>query len=176
MPAQYRNALLCVALMACLEGCNRARTADLSTAETRSDPPQRAALIRPSPESQRFVHRGRYGLLSTQPTAEQHDPLLQIIDVHLAPSLQSSVGDAVDYLLLRSGYSRCAATPAVSTLFSRPLPSVHYRLGPVSLRQALEVLAGEAWQLDIDRLLRTVCFIQRRSVTLVAPQFDEVLP
>ena len=106
---------------------------------------------------------GRYTLVSTEPTTEQRDLLAQIIDVSIPSSLNPSVQDALQYVLQRSGYSLCPVTASVRVLFTRPLPAAHYRLGPISLRSALQVLAGPAWQLTIDEVSRSVCFERQKN-------------
>jgi len=106
---------------------------------------------------------GRYTLVSTEPTTEQRDLLAQIIDVSIPSSLSPSVQDALQYVLQRSGYSLCPDTATVKVLFTRPLPAAHYRLGPIPLRSALQVLAGPAWQLTTDDVGRSVCFEQQKA-------------
>lgn len=106
---------------------------------------------------------GRYTLISTEPTTAQRDLLAQIIDVSIPSSLSPSVQDALQYVLQRSGYSLCPASAAVKVLFTRPLPAAHYRLGPIPLRSALQVLAGPAWQLTTDEVSRSVCFEQQKA-------------
>lgn len=115
---------------------------------------------------------GRYTLVSTEPTTEQRDLLAQIIDVNIPSSLNPSVQDALQYVLQRSGYSLCPITVSVRVLFTRPLPAAHYRLGPIALRRALQVLAGPAWQLTTDEVSRSICFDQRKTeagVALITP-------
>lgn len=115
---------------------------------------------------------GRYTLVSTEPTTEQRDLLAQIIDVSIPSNLNPSVQEAMHYVLQRSGYSLCPATEPVKTLFTQPLPAVHYRLGPITLRNALEVLAGSAWQLMTDEVNRSVCFERQKNdsgTVLVTP-------
>jgi len=106
---------------------------------------------------------GRYTLVSTEPTTEQRDLLAQIIDVSIPSSLNPSVQDALQYVLQRSGYALCPVTASVRILFTRPLPAAHYRLGPIPLRSALQVLAGPAWQLTTDEVGRSVCFEQQKA-------------
>ncbi|PUB42728.1 conjugative transfer region protein (TIGR03748 family), partial [Pseudomonas sp. GV047] len=59
-------------------------------------------------------------------------------------------------------------TASVRVLFTRPLPAAHYRLGPIPLRNALQVLAGPAWQLTTDEVSRSVCFEQQKTEAGVA--------
>lgn len=107
------------------------------------------------------LHYGRYTLVSTEPTPEQRDLLAQIIEVTIPSSLSPSVEDALHHVLQRSGYSLCPATPSVQVLFTRPLPAAHYRLGPITLQSALQVLAGPTWPLTVDEVSRSVCFTQQ---------------
>ena len=104
---------------------------------------------------------GRYTLVSTEPTPEQRDLLAQIIEVTIPSNLNPSVQDALHHVLQRSGYSLCPPTPSVQVLFTRPLPAAHYRLGPITLRSALQVLAGPTWPLSVDEGSRSVCFTQQ---------------
>ncbi|WP_226507225.1 PilL N-terminal domain-containing protein [Pseudomonas sp. MWU16-30317] len=158
------NLPISLALALALTGCATARTDATPVPKTAA--PVGSSATKPSLKSKSApdIAQGRYGLVSTQPTVEQRDPLLQIIDVHITPTLNATVVDALHFVLQRSGYSLCAATPGVQTLFSRPLPSVHYQLGPISMMDALDVLGGEAWQLQTNPVLRTVCFTQRQVV------------
>lgn len=118
---------------------------------------------------QAALRYGRYTLVSTAPTTEQQDLLAQIIDVSIPSSLSPSVQDALHYVLLRSGYSLCPDTSSVTVLFSRPLPAAHYRLGPIPIRNALQVLAGPAWQLTVNDVNRSVCFEQQNAGTRNTP-------
>ncbi|WLG48591.1 PilL N-terminal domain-containing protein [Pseudomonas sp. FP1742] len=120
----------------------------------------------------RELRYGRYTLVSTEPTTEQRDLLAQIMEVNIPSSLSPSVQDALQYVLQRSGYSLCPVTASVRVLFTRPLPAAHYRMGPIPLRSALQVLAGPAWQLTTDEVSRSVCFKQQKAdagVTLTIP-------
>jgi conjugative transfer region protein (TIGR03748 family) len=125
---------------------------------------------------------GRYTRVSTEPTTEQRDLLAQIIDVSIPSSLSPSVQEALQYVLQRSGYSLCPVSASVKVLFTRSLPAAHYRLGPIPLRSALQVLAGPAWQLTTDEVSRSVCFEQQKTdagvalITPVLPHQSEARP
>lgn len=118
---------------------------------------------------QEELRYGRYTLVSTAPTTEQRDLLAQIIDVNIPSNLSPSVQDALHYVLLRSGYSLCPDAAPMTVLFSRPLPAAHYRLGPIPLRGALQVLAGPAWQLTVDDFNRSVCFEPQKADSRATP-------
>ncbi|EER0424509.1 pilus assembly protein PilL, partial [Escherichia coli] len=108
----------------------------------------------PVPEVVRY---DRYLLVSTAPQAAQRDPLSQVIDIRIPASLKPTVADAMRYALKQSGYTLCATGPANGVLYRQPLPAVQYQQGPVRLRTALQVMAGPAWQLEVDDVQRVVC-------------------
>ena len=105
---------------------------------------------------------GRYITVSDKPTAEQRDLLQVKIQVEF-PEESKSVGDALRTLLskqgLRLGSTRSEAhRQQLKRLLKQPLPAVHRNLGPMSLKDALETLAGPAWSLVYDPMNRLVSF------------------
>ncbi|MCO1988059.1 pilus assembly protein PilL, partial [Pseudomonas aeruginosa] len=67
----------------------------------------------------------------------------------------------------RSGYSLCPAEAGhVNILYTRPLPAAQYKLGPMTLRNTLQVLSGPAWQVKVDEVARQVCFVLRPGYQL----------
>jgi conjugative transfer region protein (TIGR03748 family) len=136
--------------------------------------PEPEARAQPVPDGWIPVARyGRYTLVELAPEAAQRDLLLQVIDVSMPATLPATVGDALRYVLLRSGYRLCANDAQASTLYQFPLPAAHLRLGPITLREALLTLAGPAWDLRIDDTARRVCFAQRVDDGSLSP-FDSV--
>lgn len=105
-----------------------------------------------------LVRSARYTLTSTLPSLDQEDLMSQIIEVTIPATLNPTVGDAVKHALARSGYSLAATEPASHVLYSRPLPAAHYKLGPMKLRDTLQVLAGPAWRVKVDEVTRQVEF------------------
>jgi len=86
--------------------------------------------------------------------------MAQVIDINIPSGMRPNVGDALHYVLERSGYSLCAETEGQSqSLYAQPLPANLYNLGPLTLRNALQVIAGPAWQVQVDELNRGVCFV-----------------
>ena len=103
---------------------------------------------------------GRYVTAHLGVDAVQSDLLSVVVRVAFSPSI-TTVGEALDHLLLRSGYAMAsldASDPNLPVLLTRPLPQVHRKLGPVRLKEALEVLAGSAWSLTIDPVNRLVSY------------------
>lgn len=152
----HTSTLSTVGLMVALVGCSTPPTAPA---------PLPAVPSIPSPKPKElpsdWVLQDRYTLTRTRPTLEQREPLYQLINVQIAPAPHASVGDALRHVLQRSGYSLCPDSPAVVRLFSRPLPAIHEQLGLISLLDALTIIGGPAWQVEIDPVDRTVCYALR---------------
>ncbi|MFJ2969507.1 PFGI-1 class ICE element type IV pilus protein PilL2 [Pseudomonas fulva] len=129
-----------------------------------------AALPKPKAQLPAWVRQDRYTLVTTRPRLEQRQPLYQLVNVQIAPALHATVGEALSHVLRRSGYTLCADSAAVDRLFRRPLPAVQHQLGPISLLDALTIIGGPAWRLDIDPVERTVCYVLR--VPSPAPPFS----
>lgn len=119
--------------------------------------PAIALQIEPSPN----VRLGRYTKANTSPRPEQLDLLSQVIDIHIPQSLTTNVQHALNYILRYSGYSLCPATSELRQLYMYPLPASHYRLGPITLRNAVVTLAGSAWRPIVDEKARSICFVSR---------------
>lgn len=134
------------------------------------------------PDPIQVIHQGRYALVSTAPSIEQQHLMSQIVDITIPPNINATVREAMDYTMLRSGYTLCdAPMPEVATLYSRPLPAAHYRLGPMTLGNALQVLAGPAFYVVADELARNVCLVVRseyqpQPVLQAPPQAVETRP
>lgn len=105
------------------------------------------------------IRYGRYQLVEVGATPEQRALLGQIVDLNIPLSTKNktTVAQGIEYLLLNSGYSLCSSE-AIEPLSRLELPLAHYHLGPIRLQEALDVLVGNAWQMDVDDRERTVCF------------------
>ncbi|WP_419709594.1 PilL N-terminal domain-containing protein [Pseudomonas sp. NFX224] len=143
-------------LIIALAGCNTPPPAATPTALEPSVQP--SPLPKQTPAVPAWVRQDRYTLASTRPTLEQRQPLYQLINIQIAPALHANVGDALRHVLQRSGYTLCPGGAKLAVLFNRSLPAVHHHLGPISLLDALTVIGGPAWKLDIDPVNRTVCY------------------
>ncbi|RUS67763.1 hypothetical protein CUZ56_00240 [Saezia sanguinis] len=107
------------------------------------------------------VRYGRYTLVEVMPEQGQRDLMAQVIDVSFPLSqgmTDTTVGQAMRYVLQRSGYQMC---DTLNTFDALLLPLVHAHLGPMQLRDALMVLAGPAWTLQVNETTRQVCFVSR---------------
>ena len=100
------------------------------------------------------VRLARYTLQSATAEAGQLDLLAALIETEFPPQIETA-GDAIDYVLLRSGYRRID-TPAARRTMNHPLPRAHRKIGPIDLRTAIKTLAGEPWYLHEDSIQRVV--------------------
>lgn len=159
-----------LALMAMCAGCALIEKKQEPVAETINPnyigPDIYANRDHGSDQENDVVRSGRYTLTRTSPTAAQEDLLSQIVEVTIPSSIKPSVGDAIRHALSRSGYSLCAQTPQSQVLYSRDLPAAHYKIGPMRLRDALQVLGGPAWRVEADEVQRTVCYSLRNGYKL----------
>ena len=103
-----------------------------------------------------LLRTDRYTLQQLAASPTQTDPLSTIVQTEY-PAQIETVGDAVDYLLLRSGYAHIRSEEAESAL-ELPLPRIHRRMGPIDLRTALTTLLGPNWELKENRTLRLIWF------------------
>lgn len=159
----------------------------IGCATTASPPPLAAAQHLPDPQTPDLVppapgadaaglrpvtRYGRYTLIELVPELAQRDLMQQIVEVTIPPSFDTSVGDALQHVLLRSGFRQCDSTDA-AVLYALPLPAAHLHLGPLALRDVLLTLAGPAWDVSVDEGERRVCFKRRTEPTttdIAAPQ------
>ena len=111
----------------------------------------------PVPAPVPVTRYNRYTLIELVAEPAQRDLMQQIIEITIPPTLDATVGDAMRYVLLRSGYRLCSGIEA-SALYMLPLPAAHLHLGPLTLRDALLTLAGPGWNLSVDDVFRQVCF------------------
>jgi len=147
--------LLCLGLA--LAGCASTQPESHPISVT-VQPPGQAFTGRAAPAHVRY---DRYTVVSTNPRLDQLELLDQIIDLRIPDTLTPSLHQAMTYALRHSGYQLCPAAGDVSLLFAHHLPASHYRLGPMSMRNALQLLAGPAWELRVNELDRQICFAIR---------------
>lgn len=113
-----------------------------------------------------YIQTGRYTKVINEPVEAQKNPLKVVIDTRLSAQI-ATVQDAVMFLLTRSGYELADAsvlTPDARTLLSHKLPEVHRTIGPMTLDEALSMLAGEAFELVVDPINRKVAYVANREL------------
>jgi type IV pili sensor histidine kinase/response regulator len=131
--------------------------------QTQTAPAQTAQTDKTPPDSQNGValvsRAGRYTLIELGPDDAQRALMQQLVQTSIPVSMDATVGDGLRFLLSRTGYRICDEGHDVWALdlFALPLPAAHYRLGPMTLRQALLTLIGPAWTLQVNEARRQVC-------------------
>ena len=109
----------------------------------------------------------RYTLVELTPQPTQQDLMLQIVDISLPNDWSITVGDALRYVLQRSGFQLCGGPSLLDEL---PLPAAHLRIGPVTLHDALLTLVGLGWEMRIDQMARRICFLPRDEAQSSTPK------
>lgn len=127
-------------------------------ASTPSDSAAAALDTEPSSATRSAIRMGRYNLVEIGADVSQRDLMEQIVQTDIPHSVSANVGDTLRYVLQRSGYRLCDSREMTAVLDGLPLPAVHYHLGPLTLREALQVLVGPGWRLDLTPSERRVCF------------------
>ena len=110
------------------------------------------------------IRLARYTLQSATAEAGQLDLLAALIEIEFPPHIETA-GDAIDYVLLRSGYRRIE-TPDAQRTMDLPLPRAHRKIGPLDLRSAIQTLAGEPWHLHEDHIQRVIWLTLKDDVDL----------
>lgn len=128
-------------------------------------------------EHPEVVRYDRYTLVTSSPVGGQKYLLEQLVTVNMKgknkkKTYNLTVEQGIWNTLKNTGFTLCSTTtPEVRSLFSHQLPSVHYQFGPMRLREALQMLSGEAYELTVDDTLRQVCFARRNTVPrMIAPK------
>ena len=109
----------------------------------------------------------RYATVANKPLAAQINPLLAVQHVHF-PREVHTIGQAIKWWLKYSGFSLVSQekqTDSLQTILRQPLPQIDRNLGPLNVRDGLEVLVGQhSFTLIEDPLLRQVNFKLKTGV------------
>lgn len=127
-------------------------------------------------EHPEVVRYDRYTLVASSPNGGQKYLLEQLVQVNMLGKKKVytlSVEQGLWHTLKQTGFTLCSTASAdVKALFRLQLPKVHYQFGPMRLREALQMIAGEAYQLTVNDSIRQVCFERRDTL----PNVRAVLP
>jgi len=107
----------------------------------------------------------RYISVKAETTQEQRDLMSVIVQLHFPKKVQN-VADALDYALLRSGYiidNNKNNNLAKRVLNQQLLPRVHRQIGPATLIDIIQTLAGPAFKIEENPLLRTIQLVVKDS-------------
>ncbi|HAU0101602.1 TPA: hypothetical protein JBF24_00720 [Legionella pneumophila] len=109
----------------------------------------------------------RYATVANKPLAAQINPLLAIQQVHFPQEVQT-IGQAVEWWLKFSGFSLVSKEKqpeSLQTVMHQALPQIDRNLGPLTVKDGLEVLVGQqSFVLIEDPLLRQVNFKLKAGV------------
>ena len=111
------------------------------------------------------ISTGRYARVVNAPEAHQINPLKVTVQTRI-PSDIKTVGEAVKFLLYRSGYQLAddaVLTKQAKQLLSFSLPESQRTLGPLTLDQCLMLLGGEGYRLVVDPVNRKVAYVVETS-------------
>ncbi|WP_419420707.1 hypothetical protein ACNVED_05270 [Legionella sp. D16C41] len=103
----------------------------------------------------------RYTTVANKPLPAQINPLLAIQQIRFSQDIRT-IADAVEYWLQYSGYTLAPKEKQPSilkTLMGKKLPQTQRNLGPISVKEGLEILVGaQVFSLLEDHLQREVNF------------------
>ncbi len=102
----------------------------------------------------------RYSTTSISPPPAARQPLAVVATVNFPRGHIATVGDAIQHLLVRTGYQLDTAplSQRAAAVLSMPLPDAQRRLGPYRVDQMLSVLLGDPWVLSVDNAARSVSY------------------
>lgn len=111
----------------------------------------------------------RYATVANKPLAAQVNPLLAVQQIHFPQDVQT-IGQAIEWWLRYSGFtlvSKEKQPESLQAVMRQPLPQIDKNLGPLTVRDGLEVLVGQqVFTLVEDSLLRQVNFHLKPTVKL----------
>lgn len=103
---------------------------------------------------------GRYTTENNAIELNQQEPLLQTFQL-VFPTTINSVGEAVKFILINTGFNFIAQSEQsqlTKQLLAQPLPLSLRKIGSTTVQDALQALAGNAFQLVIDPAHRLISF------------------
>lgn len=114
----------------------------------------------------------RYATVENKPLTAQIHPLLAVQQIHF-PQEVKTVGQAMGWWLQYSGFSLAGVdkqSASLQAVMRQTLPQVDRNLGPLTVKDGLEVLVGQqVFMLVEDPMLRVVNFKLKPAFAPVAP-------
>ncbi|MFT4059678.1 MAG: hypothetical protein QM652_09030 [Legionella sp.] len=109
----------------------------------------------------------RYATVANKPLAAQINPLLAVQQVHF-PQEVKTIGQAIEWWLKFSGFSLASKEKqpeSLQAIMCQALPQIDRTLGPLTVKDGLEVLVGQqSFALIEDPLLRQVNFKLKHGI------------
>ena len=118
-------------------------------------PPVHAGLDATGPSDDAEIRLARYTTAAPHSDPHALSPLATVVHITL-PRDVTQVGEALRYLLLRTGFALGDLDARALELLSLPLPQNHRQLGPAPVRDLLEVLVGPPYLVAEDPVRRRV--------------------
>lgn len=114
--------------------------------------PVHATASELSPDAVRIA---RYTTAAVAPSTLMRSPLDTLVRVQVPRDIDT-VGGAIKYLLLRTGYELGDVDHDASRLLALPLPENHRDLGPAYVHDLLAGLVGEPFIVDANPVTRRI--------------------
>lgn len=101
------------------------------------------------------VRIGQYSTQSTLPDQSVADPLSVFVQLRYPRQGVVTIGDAIAYTLLRTGWALAPDQPVEVQAFMRlPLPESQRTVGTFRVRDVLQILVGPTWGWQEDPIQR----------------------
>ncbi|WP_198972028.1 PFGI-1 class ICE element type IV pilus protein PilL2 [Xylophilus sp. ASV27] len=139
----------------------------------------------PLVEGNKRIQLGRYTTADALPQQSLSEPLELVAHITFPREQVSTIGEAIAYTLLRTGYALPepkGLAPDAQRFLALPLPEAQRTLGPFSVQDILNVLVGKAWVWQVDPVTRNVWFTlasgpaPRRLQPIVSPSAAAARP
>ena len=164
--------MIALSVMGVLAGCASSEP----PAPIPSSPPPLNLRVAPSLGEATPIQTSRYVLERRSPASELTDILNVPVDVRLPAMDNLTVKDGLDFLLKGSGMRlRTPTSYGEAQMYEQPLPLTHMNMGLIPLRQSLQVLGGQAFELEEDVVKREVGFRLKSGYVWTPPKYDGVL-
>lgn len=107
------------------------------------------------------VRIGQYTTQSVKPSVDVVQPLEVFVQLNFPRQSVKTIGDAVQYTLMRTGWSLDTATLAPQALefLALPLPESQRTLDTYRVRDVLQTLMGTTWLWQEDPVRRSLWFV-----------------
>ncbi|ANU39409.1 hypothetical protein [Vibrio scophthalmi] len=164
--------IIALSVMGVLAGC-------ASSEPPAPIPPSPPLNLRVAPplEAATPIQTSRYVLERRGPASQLTDMLDVPVDARMPAMANLTVKDGLDFLLTGSGMRvRTPTSYGESQMYAQPLPVTQMDMGQIPLRHALQVLGGQAFELEEDVVKREVGFRLKNGYVWTPPKYDEIQP
>ncbi|MBA2648203.1 MAG: hypothetical protein H0U75_01170 [Legionella sp.] len=125
------------------------------------------SLVALTSQSANVTLVNRYATVVNKPLSAQINPLLAVQQLHFPQEVQT-IGEAIEWWLRYSGFALVAKdirSKSLQAVMQQKLPQIDRNLGPLTVKDGLEVLVGKGiFTLIEDPLLRQVNFQLKPTV------------